>query len=117
MPSADFSPRVQTDLTAVIAASGTTSGEVDTLGTTLLGIYLPAVLTGTAITFTAAPASGGTFVPVRTMDGSGAYSTTVAASRYVPLDERVFKGLRFIKLVSGSSEAAERTIVLATRPV
>lgn len=99
-----------------IAISQTDSSEVDLRGMTLCGIHLPAAFTGTALTFKAATASGGTFQSV--VDGAGAaVSKTVAQGQYVKLDPADFAGIQFIKIVSGSSEAAERTLTLALRSV
>jgi hypothetical protein len=42
------------------------------------------------------------------------YSVTVGTSRYVALDPAVFAGVKWVKVVSGSSEAAERTITIVT---
>lgn len=101
---------------ATIAASGTTSAEVDLEGTTLCGLIMPATFTGTTITFQMSDDSGGTFVLMH--DGAGAsYSKTVATSKYIPLNPADFAGMRYIKLVSGSTESSQRVIKLATRPV
>lgn len=99
-----------------IASSGTDSTEVDLQGMTLCGFYMPAAFTGTAMTFKAASSSGGTFLPVE--DGFGVtISKTVSASKYIKVDPVDFSGVRFLKLVSGSAEGAERTITLAIRQV
>lgn len=100
--------------TATIANGQTKSGAVDLGGRTLQGIFTPGALTGTALTFEAAPTADGTYVPVRKEDGS-AYTLTVAASRYTRVDATLFAGLRFIKVVSGSSEGAERVLNLSSR--
>lgn len=100
----------------VIASSGTTSGAVDLRGMTLCGFYMPAAFTGTTITFTAATAEAGTYLPVEDGDGAS-ISKTVSASKYVKVDPADFAGIQFLKLVSGSSEGAERTITLAIRQV
>lgn len=118
MPNASqFQPNDAYDLTAVIASGQTTSGEIDLAGCDLCGLFMPASFTGTTIKIQAAPASGGTFVTVQ--DGAGSdYSLAVAASKYIPVSNlAIVAGLRFIKLVSGSSEGADRTITLAARPV
>ena len=45
-------------------------------------------------------------------------SLTVTASRYIPINNFALSaGYRWIKLVSGSSEGADRTVILVTRPV
>lgn len=98
---------------AVIAASGTKTAAVDLRGMTLVGFYLPATFTGTAVTFEAS-ADNSTFISVR--DGAGnALSKTVAQNQFIPLDPALFLGIQYLKLVSGSTEGAERTIKLALR--
>lgn len=101
---------------AVIAASGTTSGTVDCTRYQMVGIYTPSSLTGTALTFTGS-ADGSTFVTVLDVGGASTYSCTMAASRYIPVDPRVFAGLQHVRLVSGSSEASARTFTVVQRPV
>lgn len=99
---------------AVIASSGTTSGEQDLDGNTLCGLMMPAAFTGVAITFLVSLTTGGTFNALTKDDGS-AYSVTVAASKYVALDYTKFAGVRYVKIVSGSSEGADRTVNLVAR--
>lgn len=108
--------------TATISASGTTSDVISTNiigteGTQLAGLEFPAAMTGTTMTFTGARASDGTFVALREVGGASAYSVTVTASAFVPVDPRVFATFPFIKLVSGSTEASQRSIVVHLRPV
>lgn len=98
----------------------TTSGEVScelvtSGGYQLHAIEFPAAMTGTAVTFTASRSSGGTFGSVRNVGGSAAYSITVTASAIVPVDWQVFSTLPYVKLVSGSAEGADRTIVVHLR--
>jgi len=116
MSSRDYQKKVEVDLSATIASGQTTSGEIDLYGCTLCGLFMPAAFTGTTIKISASPTSGGTFLPVQS---SGAdYSLTVAASKYVPIENlSIIAGVRYIKLVSGSSEGADRSITLATRSV
>jgi hypothetical protein len=104
-------------LTATIANGATVSDEMDlTSGRSLVAIQTPAALTGTALTFTACSTSGGTFVPVYDTSGN-AVSVTVSTSRYIPLTPASFVGIRYLKVVSGSAEAAARSITLYTREV
>ena len=105
------------DLTAVIASGQTTSQAIDVSGTTLCGLFIPASLTGTAVSLQASNAIGGTYVTVQ--DGAGNdLSLTVTLSRYIPINNlAITAGLRFIQVVSNASEAATRAITLATRPV
>ncbi|MBP3958343.1 hypothetical protein J8F10_24100 [Gemmata sp. G18] len=117
MPNSyEFQPNDAYNLTATIASGQTTSAEIDLTGADLCGLFMPAAFTGTTIKIQAAPASGGTFVTVQS--GGADYALPVAASKYVPIENlAVVAGLRFIKLVSGSSEGADRSITLAVRPV
>lgn len=117
MTSSNYQPLTSYDLTATIASSGTTSSAIDLYGAALVGIILPASMTGTAISLQMSNSISGTFVTVQ--DGDGAdLSIGIAASKYVPLNNLALAaGLRFIKLVSNASEAAQRTITLVTRAV
>jgi len=103
------------DCIITIATSTTVSAAVDLRGMTLCGIYFPAAFTGTTITFQAS-ADNVTFVPVQ--DGAGAaISKTIAQGQYLKLSPVDFAGIQYLKVVSGSAEAANRTMQLAIRPV
>lgn len=100
----------RTAITVTIASGGTASGAARLDRAVPVGLITPAALTGTALTFQAS-ADGTTYVPVYTTAGA-AVSATVAASRYVPLDPATFRGALYLKVVSGSAEAADRAITL-----
>ena len=103
-----------THTTAVIAASGTTSGAVEIPeGRTLTAILTPGTLTGSTLTITASPTLGGTYY-TRTDSGGNTLSIAMSTSKLIMLDPVADRtlGLRYIKLVSGSSEGAERTFTL-----
>ena len=104
-------------LTSVTISSGTTtSPEIDLGGTDLVGIMLPATMTGTTMTFTAATATGGTYQAVQ--DGTGsAISKTISGGKYIAIDPTLLHGVRYLKLVSGSSEGADRAITIVSRPI
>jgi len=94
--------------TVTIAQSGTDSSELRVgFRSSVVGIVTPAALTGTAVTFKAS-VDGATFVPV--YNEGTQYSVNVGTSRYVALNQSVLRGIQSLKIVSGSSEAAERTI-------
>lgn len=116
MPASSFSNIVQTDLEATIASGQTVSGEIDLHGTTICGLHMPASFTGTKIKISAAAESDSTF---RTVMSEGVdFEITVAAGKYCPIENlAIVSGLRRIKLTSGSTEGAERKIIIATRPV
>ena len=114
MTSSRFIPEV---IQVTIAASGTTSDAINLSGLQVVAIETPSALTGTALTFTASVSLGGTYDAVREVGGAAAYSVTMAASQWIPLNVNVFAGIPFVKIVSGSTEAAARTFNLICRPV
>ena len=98
----------------VIASSETTSAAVDLpSGFYPVAIITPSALTGTAFTFTVA-ADGTNYVAMYDKTGT-AYSVTVAASRYIMLPPADFCGVNNFKIVSGSTEAAARSINIVAR--
>ena len=101
--------------TAVIPLNGTLSNVIQTKGLSLVGISLPASLTGTALKFQACDTVDGTFLPV--YNSAGEISLTVAASRYIAVDPKDFQGIQFLKLVSGTTEIAERTIGISLKGI
>lgn len=102
---------VQYDLTATIATSGTTSGAVDLGNRKLVSIFLPSTFDGTTITFTASTTLGGTYVAVLNPLSGAAVSYTVAASRVININPADFAGLRFIKIVAGTTQSTTDTIL------
>ena len=98
-----------------IANGQTKSAELRTgYRTSVVALVTPAALTGTAFTFEGS-LDGSTFVPV--YNEATQYSVNVGTSRYVALNASVFQGLQSIKVVSGSSEAAERTIQVVLKEI
>lgn len=104
-----------TAIPAVIAASGTKTAAIDLGGFVLCGILLPAAFTGTAITFEVSDAIAGTYVALKTTTSGSALSYTVAQGTFAAIDPKDFQGVRFLKIVSGSTEGSARTLKLATR--
>lgn len=98
-------------------ASGQTKGGL-TLDQqrTLLAVMIPAAFTGTSISFEAATDSDGSaYYPV--YEGATLYSVNVGTSRYVALNTSVFTGVKLLKIVSGSAEGANRTLIAVTGEV
>jgi hypothetical protein len=92
-----------------IAASGTTSSSVTIdSGRTVLAIRTPASLDGTAFTFQASDDEGNNFYAL--YNGGTQYSVNVGTSRYVALSPDVMLGVRYFRIVSGSTETAARSI-------
>lgn len=113
--SGDFESRLRFDKSAVItiATSTTVSAASDLNGTSLVAILLPGTMTGVAISFQAS-VNGSDFFIVK--DGAGStVSITTAADQYIPVPAGITSSIRYIKLVSGSAEAANRTIQLITK--
>jgi len=102
--------------TSVAFASGTTtSAEADLGGTNIVGLQIPAAFTGSTVKFSVATATGGTFQTLT--DGAGNdVSKTIASSKYVGIDPTLFRGVRFVKLVSGATEPADRTVTIISTP-
>lgn len=96
--------------TAVISSGQTTSAVVDISGYSSVLMALPAAMTGTTISFQVSDTRAGTFQSL--YDSSNTLiSISITASRTIALPFEVGMA-NFIKLVSGSSEGADRTITL-----
>jgi hypothetical protein len=120
MPNANqFQPVDSYDLAATITSGQSASAAVDLSGNVLCGLFMPASLTGTSFTLQASTSLTGTYQTVQKDEaGGGDYTITYTANKYVPLTNlAITAALRFIKLVSSSSEGADRSILLAVRPV
>lgn len=94
-----------------VFSAATTSSVVDLERKTMLALLMPQSWTGTAVTFECSDEAAGTFT---TLYKEGAnVSVAVAADKQVVLAPADFVGVRFVKLVSGSSETG--TIKVITR--
>lgn len=107
----EFNPALST----TIANGQTKSAVISTGGLALCGIILPAAFTGTTLTFEACDTAAGTFVPVKSTTSGTALSYTVAQGTFAAIDPKDFQGIAFLKIVSGSSEGALRTLKLAMK--
>jgi len=96
-----------------IASGQTASGALDLQGLALTAIQMPSAFTGTSITFQGS-FDGATYQDIYNTANTQ-YSITVAASRTYAINPSDFAGFRYIKIVSGSSEGAARTIVVSSR--
>jgi hypothetical protein len=97
---------------ATIAVGGTASDEVVLDGYAIGMVHMPSTLEGTALTFTVAPVSGGTFVALEDSSGN-AVSLTVEASKAYALPEAIF-GAPYAKLVMGSTQTTTDTVIPVT---
>lgn len=101
---------------AQIASGSNTTSAIDLYGSTLAGIWFPSAFTGATLTFSSAPSIDGTYATVNDIDSSSAYTVTVS-SGYQPVDVNVFAGVRYLKLISSSNEAAGRTLNLSVKGI
>lgn len=102
------------DVDAVtIALNGTVSSAYDLKTNGFVGFVTPATLDGTAFTFQGSP--DGTTYTALYNSANVAFSITVATSRYYILNPADFLGCRYVKIVSGSTETAARTITVIAR--
>jgi len=100
---------------ATIANGQTASDAVDTDTQLLLGILFPSAMTGSTVTFKFST-DGSSWKDVKETDGS-AVSYTVSADDVIRIDPSgwAFASGGYLQIVSGSSEGAERKIVLIFR--
>ena len=94
-----------------IASGQSKSDGFNLVGRVPTALYMPATFTGTSITFEASW-DGVTFVPLHAVTG-GVYSVAVGASRCLALNHTNFYGVKFCKVVSGSTEGGAREILMA----
>ena len=99
--------------TVTIANAGTTSTAIDCRSCTIVGIIIPSAFTGTSLTFTASD-DNSTFRDLYNSHGAQ-YYCVVAVDRHIALELSDFMCARYFKLVSGSTEGAERTITVVLR--
>ena len=98
-----------------IATSAQTSTAIDLSSRGLVGFQMPSAFTGTTVTFVGThDDENGTYQALYNSDNT-AFSITVAVDRQYVLCPSDFLGVRYVKFVSGSAEAASRSIVVTTR--
>ena len=104
--------QLQKEVLIDVSANNTTSSAAQCDGLLLSGILFPAAMTGTAVTFDFS-FNGTTWYDVVETDGTEV-SYTVSAGNVVRVDPSgwAFASPGFLRISSGSSEAADRTINL-----
>jgi hypothetical protein len=96
--------------TVTIASSGTTSTTLTLENNRIpLAIILPAALSGTSVKFQASN-DNATFTPM--YYESTEINIGVGTSRHVALNRDQFEAVKYLKLVSTSTETAARTITV-----
>ncbi len=104
-----------------VANGATTSAPLELGGNQVVGIIIPASVTGTSMTFEMAvlPAPeralvSGDWRTVRSTAGTS-FTVTYAAGDWIVVDPDALSGTQFLRLVV-SAQAAAREFVLLTRP-
>lgn len=110
-----YQGNMQPTVTMTIANGQQSSGAINMKGMALVGIFTPAALTGTALTFEVSQTLAGTYVPLKVTTSGTALSYTVTTSSYYAIDPKDFAGVQFLKIKSGSAEGAARTLVVSLK--
>lgn len=109
----EFSQVCIAEGSVTVVQSATVSSVLDLAGTTLAAIIFPAAMTSTVVYLQDAGMDGAdTPVTITGEQGTLEYPITVQAGKLVPVDPRLFLGVRHVKVLCGSAEAAARTIKL-----
>ena len=97
-------------ISATIANGQTKTGIIDLSGTTMSGFYTPSALTGTSFTFEASY-DGINFFPIKDETNS-TITYTVSPNNFYRTLATSFYGVRLLKIVSNSAEAADRDLII-----
>lgn len=108
------SSRFPQAVTFTIAQGASTSAAVNMGGCTATALVIPVALTGTALTFTAAP-DGLAYLPVFDEYNASKTISVGTTARVVVLSPSDFWMGGLIKIVSNGTEAAARTIRVVCR--
>lgn len=102
---------------AVISAAGTQSTAIRASGLLLTGLRFPASMTGTALSLQES-VDGVTWTTIRINGEASDFAVTVAAGSTVVFANAVpLTAFEYLRLVSNSPEAAERSIGVLCRPI
>lgn len=105
-----------TGVPVAIANGANVSGIINTKGSSLVGIIIPAAFTSTTITFSAS-VDGSTFFPVKNTTSGTTLSYTVAPGEYIAINPVDFYGIPYLEINTGSSEAAARTLLASLKGI
>ena len=109
-----FSGRIETAYyTVTVAASGTTSGHIRKPFSAIVGLVTPSALTSVQVSFEGS-LDGTTFMPLYNASGE-LLEATVGTSRCVSFSWDDFMAVDYFRIVTGSTEAAERSFQIVTR--
>lgn len=100
---------------SAVLASGTTSTAVDMGSSALAGVVVPSGMASTSLTFTVS-IDGTTYVPMKDRFGNSITVTISSAAAFHSLRDVLPLGVRFVKVISGSSETT-KTVQLVGQQV
>lgn len=109
-----YSGQLNPAVSVTIAINTSASSAINQGGFTLVGCQFPAAFTGTTVTFTES-SDGTNYFPV--YNSSGAVSYTIAQGRYYAFNSADLQGIHYLKIISGSSEAAARTLICSLKGI
>lgn len=98
-----------------IASGATVSSPIFVGGQMIVGLDCGAALTGTTIGFLNSIDGGRTFKAVENENDGIAYSVTAEGDRYIHISPALV-GLDIVKIVSGTPEAANRSLTIIMVP-
>lgn len=102
------------NLAVTIASGQSESSVINCGGLVLCAVLLPATFTGTALTFEAS-VDGTNFFAVKSTTSGTSLSYTVAQGTYCAIDPKDLQGINFLKIKSGSTEGALRTLAVSLK--
>jgi hypothetical protein len=102
--------------TVTIANGATDSDAIDLQGHTLVGIQIPAAMTGATVQILESQSTGGTFRPVGVNGAATALTATVNSTIAVNPITTSFC-VNFLKIRSVSAEGAQRSIGIISRVI
>lgn len=103
------------NLIAIIADGEDTSNNIDLAGTTFLGFITPDNLTGTVFTFLGS-SNGEDFFPYYDAASGTALTTgSLTSSTYYGFSALNFAPVRWLKIVSNSSQTGDANIIIVSR--
>ena len=101
--------------TATILSGQTDSDALDLQGHTIVGIQVPAAITGPTLAILESQTVAGTFRPVNLNGTATTYTATASTTIAVPITNTMCA--QFVKIRSASAEGANRSIVVISRVI
>jgi hypothetical protein len=101
--------------TATILSGQTDSDAIDLQGHTIVGLQVPAAITGATLAILESQTAAGTFRPVNLNGSATLYTATASTTIAVP--DVNTKCVQFAKVRSASAEGANRSIVIISRVI